>query len=688
MRWTTAATCLGAIGLGATLFSACGGDESGSKGSRGSAGASGSSSDAAGGAGGSALDGSGGSAAGGSSAMGGAAGSAGENDGSVDAGPTCTPRDELAAPVPRTVDVQSACTPVTGCGGDLAGTVWEVETVCVEEDRLFGNVRAVCSAATFGSVFQATPTGTATFDATTAEVNLEIALSFSVDFPNACHGCRCGDLESNLISAGLTSASCNPQCLGGTCFCTLDRTFRLSASAPYTTGVDSLDLASGESLPYCVSGDTLRLEDPGNAIYTLRPPEHFRTPEICDGLDNDGSGAIDDDLAECTTCSTVGACAGGVDSECMGTSGWSCTYTSPLYEKTETLCDAIDNDCDGQTNEGLACVEICDGIDNDANGTVDDGAIGGPACSRVGVCASGFAASCSGASGWSCSASSAGFEAAETKCDGLDNDCNGLTDERCCAAGSAKMYYATIDVARTGAFVVRSNLDGSGAQTLVTLPLASLLDVAIDPVGGKIYWANITDNLVQRSNLDGSNVETALTASFQPRLALDLAGRNIFWKGPMGITRTSLDDLTSSQTIHQGASPLTMTADSQRGWLFMGEGQAVSRVGFDGTGYVQLAGLMTVGQVIEGIAVDPIGLKVYWAATDALYRSNLDFTDPERILAVSYPHHVRVAPVSRRLYWSDTPNHDIFFMDIGSTTPTAVGLDVNTVRLGDIVQCP
>ena len=69
--------------------------------------------------------------------------------------------------------------------------------------------------------------------------------------------------------------------------------------------------------------------------------------------------------------------------------------------------------------------------------------------------------------------------------------------------------------------IQRSNLDGSGLQTL--LGAAGPIDIALDVAAGKMYWTDLGADSVQRANLNGSGVETLVSGLLGPRgIALDL----------------------------------------------------------------------------------------------------------------------------------------------------------------------
>lgn len=74
--------------------------------------------------------------------------------------------------------------------------------------------------------------------------------------------------------------------------------------------------------------------------------------EICDNFDNDCDGQIDEDLSVINTNCGVGACRSEGTESCQnGQIINSCQASRP----TQEICDNIDNDCDGQTDEADAC---------------------------------------------------------------------------------------------------------------------------------------------------------------------------------------------------------------------------------------------------------------------------------------------------------------------------------------------
>lgn len=137
----------------------------------------------------------------------------------------------------------------------------------------------------------------------------------------------------------------------------------------------------------------------------------------CDSLDNDCDGQIDEDLPTTPTTCGVGACASQGTLACVnGQMVNSCTPGQPSPE----ICDGIDNNCDGFTDEGCTMNTYCIDADGDGYGKIgsETSAFTQP---------DGYVTDCT-----DCNDNSKYAYPGHTEtCDNIDNDCDGSIDEGC-----------------------------------------------------------------------------------------------------------------------------------------------------------------------------------------------------------------------------------------------------------------
>uniref|UniRef100_A0A8C4HE85 EGF-like domain-containing protein n=1 Tax=Dicentrarchus labrax TaxID=13489 RepID=A0A8C4HE85_DICLA len=211
-------------------------------------------------------------------------------------------------------------------------------------------------------------------------------------------------------------------------------------------------------------------------------------------------------------------------------------------------------------------------------------------------------------------------------------------------------------------YLRKLNLDGSN-YTLLKQGLNNAVALDFDYRQQMIYWTDVTTqgSMIRRMHINGSDVQVLHRTSLSnpDGLAVDWVGGNLYWcdKGRDTIEVSKLNGAYRTVLVNSGLrEPRAVAVDVRYGYLYWsdwGDSPHIGRVGMDGTN----RSVIVEDKITwpNGLTLDFVNDRIYWADAreDYIAFASLDGTNRHTILVQDIPHIFAMTLFEEYIYWTD-----------------------------------
>uniref|UniRef100_A0A673BUV4 Low density lipoprotein receptor-related protein 1Ab n=1 Tax=Sphaeramia orbicularis TaxID=375764 RepID=A0A673BUV4_9TELE len=211
-------------------------------------------------------------------------------------------------------------------------------------------------------------------------------------------------------------------------------------------------------------------------------------------------------------------------------------------------------------------------------------------------------------------------------------------------------------------YLRKLNLDGSN-YTLIKQGLNNAVALDFHYAENMIYWTDVTTqgSMIRRMRMNGSNMEVLHRTSLSnpDGLAVDWVGGNLYWcdKGRDTIEVSKLNGAYRTVLVNNGLrEPRAVAVDVRYGYLYWsdwGDNPHIGRIGMDGTN----RSVIVQDKITwpNGLTLDFINDRIYWADAreDYIEFASLDGTNRHTVLSHDIPHIFAMTLFEEYIYWTD-----------------------------------